>query len=110
MNSDLPKVLHEIAGAPMLVHAMKAGAALEPARTVIVAGHGADLVEAAAKAYDPMTRPLRSSPNNWAPPMPSHRRAKRWRVLTAMPLCFMATRPLSSPETLAAMTRRTADP
>ena len=53
MNSDMPKVLHEIAGAPMLVHAMKSGAALEPEHTVIVAGHGAALVEKAAKAYDP---------------------------------------------------------
>ena len=53
MNSDLPKVLHEIAGAPMLVHAMKSGAALAPAKTVVVAGHGAALVEKAAKAYDP---------------------------------------------------------
>ncbi|SIT80891.1 UDP-N-acetylglucosamine pyrophosphorylase /glucosamine-1-phosphate N-acetyltransferase [Yoonia rosea] len=53
MNSDLPKVLHEIAGAPMLVHAMKAGAALEPAQTVVVAGHGAERVTKAAKAYDP---------------------------------------------------------
>lgn len=53
MNSDLPKVLHEIAGAPMLVHAMKAGATLAPERTVVVAGHGFDAVEAAAKAYDP---------------------------------------------------------
>ncbi|MDC1399408.1 bifunctional UDP-N-acetylglucosamine diphosphorylase/glucosamine-1-phosphate N-acetyltransferase GlmU [Yoonia sp.] len=53
MNSDLPKVLHQIAGAPMLVHAMKSGGALDPAHTVIVAGHGANLVEAAAKAYDP---------------------------------------------------------
>jgi len=53
MNSELPKVLHQIGGAPMLVHAMKSGGALDPAHTVIVAGHGADLVEAAAKAYDP---------------------------------------------------------
>ena len=53
MNSDMPKVLHEIAGAPMLVHAMKSGAALAPAKTVVVAGHGAALVEKAAKAYDP---------------------------------------------------------
>ncbi|MGO4915588.1 bifunctional UDP-N-acetylglucosamine diphosphorylase/glucosamine-1-phosphate N-acetyltransferase GlmU [Pseudogemmobacter sp. W21_MBD1_M6] len=52
MNSDLPKVLHQIAGAPMLVHAMKSGAALMPERTVIVAGHGADQVKAAALAYD----------------------------------------------------------
>ena len=52
MNSDLPKVLHEVAGAPLLVHAMKAGAALAPDRTVIVAGHGADAVKKAALAYD----------------------------------------------------------
>lgn len=53
MNSDLPKVLHKIAGAPMLVHAMKAGASLDPEKTVIVAGHGAEQVTAAAVAWDP---------------------------------------------------------
>ena len=53
MNSDLPKVLHPIAGAPMLVHAMKSGAALPPAQTIVVAGHGAEIVEKAAKSYDP---------------------------------------------------------
>ena len=52
MNSDLPKVLHKVAGAPLLVHAMKAGAALDPARTVIVAGHGAEAVAKAARAHD----------------------------------------------------------
>ena len=51
MQSDLPKVLHKIAGAPLLVHAMKSGASMEPARTVIVAGHGADLVGAAARDW-----------------------------------------------------------
>lgn len=51
MKSDLPKVLHAVAGAPLLIHAMKSGAALEPARTVIVAGHGSDAVEAAAKDW-----------------------------------------------------------
>ncbi|GAA6187439.1 bifunctional UDP-N-acetylglucosamine diphosphorylase/glucosamine-1-phosphate N-acetyltransferase GlmU [Litorivita sp. NS0012-18] len=52
MNSDLPKVLHQIAHAPLLVHAMRAGSALVPERHIVVAGHGADLVEAAARAYD----------------------------------------------------------
>ncbi|WP_420863056.1 bifunctional UDP-N-acetylglucosamine diphosphorylase/glucosamine-1-phosphate N-acetyltransferase GlmU [Algirhabdus cladophorae] len=56
MNSELPKVLHEIAGAPMLVHAMKSGAALEPDHTIVVAGHGAELVEKAASAWDPSTQ------------------------------------------------------
>ncbi|KPP85639.1 MAG: UDP-N-acetylglucosamine diphosphorylase/glucosamine-1-phosphate N-acetyltransferase [Rhodobacteraceae bacterium HLUCCO07] len=52
MNSDLPKVLHPVAGAPLLIHAMKSGAALAPERTVIVAGVGAEDVAAAAQAFD----------------------------------------------------------
>ena len=53
MNSDLPKVLHPIAGAPLLHHAMQTGSALDPARTIVVAGHGAEQVQAAALDYDP---------------------------------------------------------
>ncbi len=53
MESDLPKVLHKIAGAPMLAHVMKAGNSLEPEKVVVVAGHGADLVTKAAHDYDP---------------------------------------------------------
>lgn len=52
MKSDLPKVLHQIAGAPMLVHAIAAGQVLEPSKVVVVAGHGADAVSEAAKNYD----------------------------------------------------------
>ena len=52
MNSDLPKVLHKVAGAPLLAHAMAAGASLEPERTVIVTGHGADQVRDAAHEID----------------------------------------------------------
>jgi bifunctional UDP-N-acetylglucosamine pyrophosphorylase/glucosamine-1-phosphate N-acetyltransferase len=52
MNSDLPKVLHPIAQAPMLAHAMQAGAALAPDRTIVVAGHGAEAVTRAAAEFD----------------------------------------------------------
>ncbi len=52
MKSDLPKVLHEIAGAPMLVHAMKSGATLAPEKTIVVAGHGAEHVDKATRSYD----------------------------------------------------------
>lgn len=52
MNSDLPKVLHKVAGAPLLHHAQQAGAALGPERVVVVAGHGAEAVSAAARAWD----------------------------------------------------------
>ena len=53
MNSDLPKVLHPLAGAPLLVHALKAGDALAPARSVVVAGHGAEAVGRAARDWNP---------------------------------------------------------
>ena len=52
MNSELPKVLHRLAGAPLLHHALKSGAPLSPGRTVVVAGHGADLVAKAARDWD----------------------------------------------------------
>ncbi|MGR3503911.1 bifunctional UDP-N-acetylglucosamine diphosphorylase/glucosamine-1-phosphate N-acetyltransferase GlmU [Pseudaestuariivita sp.] len=52
MLSDLPKVLHKVAGAPLLWHAMRAGAALEPARQIVVTGHGGEEVAASAMAYD----------------------------------------------------------
>lgn len=40
MKSALPKVLHPIAGRPMVQHVVDAASALEPARTVLVYGHG----------------------------------------------------------------------
>ncbi len=52
MNSDLPKVLHQIAGAPLVVHAMEAAAALAPERMIVVTGHGADKVEKAVTDHD----------------------------------------------------------
>lgn len=56
MNSDRPKVLHPLAGAPILAHALRAGAALGPERVVVVAGHGAEEVAAAARALEPEVR------------------------------------------------------
>lgn len=53
MKSDLPKVLHPIAHAPMLIHAIDAAQSLRPERTIVVAGHGAAQVEEAARAHDP---------------------------------------------------------
>ncbi|WP_417244730.1 bifunctional UDP-N-acetylglucosamine diphosphorylase/glucosamine-1-phosphate N-acetyltransferase GlmU [Celeribacter sp.] len=52
MNSDLPKVLHPIGNAPMFAHALASGAALDPERTVLVVGHGADQVAAEAAKID----------------------------------------------------------
>ncbi len=53
MNSDRPKVLHTLGAAPLLHHAMRAGQALDPARCIVVTGHGAEAVTKAARAFDP---------------------------------------------------------
>jgi bifunctional UDP-N-acetylglucosamine pyrophosphorylase/glucosamine-1-phosphate N-acetyltransferase len=49
MKSALPKVLHPIAGLPMLGHVLATAAALKAARTVVVVAPGMDQVAAAAK-------------------------------------------------------------
>ena len=50
MKSALPKVLHRLAGKPMLQHVLDAAAQMRAARTVVVTGHGAEQVEAAVAA------------------------------------------------------------
>jgi bifunctional UDP-N-acetylglucosamine pyrophosphorylase/glucosamine-1-phosphate N-acetyltransferase len=45
MKSDLPKVLHRVAGRAMLDLVLDAAAALKPARTVVVSGPGMDPIE-----------------------------------------------------------------
>lgn len=50
MKSDLHKVLHSIAGRPMVLHLLDSLGALEPARTVIVVGSGRAEVEQAVGA------------------------------------------------------------
>ena len=47
MKSDLHKVLHPIAGQPMLDHLLASAAELEPARQVVVVGSGREQLEAA---------------------------------------------------------------
>jgi len=59
MRSAQPKVLHEIAGRPMLAHVLAALAPLGPAATVVVVGPGMDAV---AKAAAPATAVLQPSP------------------------------------------------
>ncbi|MCC6002211.1 MAG: bifunctional UDP-N-acetylglucosamine diphosphorylase/glucosamine-1-phosphate N-acetyltransferase GlmU [Pararhodobacter sp.] len=53
MNSDLPKVLHPLAGAPLLAHVLRTAQMLEPARLVVVTGHGAEAVTRAVDALAP---------------------------------------------------------
>lgn len=45
MKSQLPKVLQPLAGQPLLAHSLASVAALNPAQTVVVVGHGSDQVQ-----------------------------------------------------------------
>lgn len=45
MKSSLPKVLHEVAGRPLLGHVLETARGLSPERIVAVVGHGAELVK-----------------------------------------------------------------
>lgn len=47
MRSSLHKVLHPVAGRPMLAHVLRAARGLDPARLVVVVGHEAEQVRAA---------------------------------------------------------------
>lgn len=47
MRSDLPKVLHPLAGEPLVAHVVRSARAAGVTRIVVVVGHGAPQVEAA---------------------------------------------------------------
>ncbi|HEX6723134.1 MAG TPA: bifunctional UDP-N-acetylglucosamine diphosphorylase/glucosamine-1-phosphate N-acetyltransferase GlmU [Burkholderiaceae bacterium] len=49
MKSSLPKVLHRLAGRPLLLHVLDTCAALQADRTVVVTGYAAERVEQAVR-------------------------------------------------------------
>jgi bifunctional UDP-N-acetylglucosamine pyrophosphorylase/glucosamine-1-phosphate N-acetyltransferase len=52
MRSDLPKVLHPLAGRALLAHVLDTAHALSPRMTIVVHGHGAERVRAAFPQAD----------------------------------------------------------
>jgi bifunctional UDP-N-acetylglucosamine pyrophosphorylase/glucosamine-1-phosphate N-acetyltransferase len=52
MKSNLPKVLHPLAGRPLLEHVVQTAAALQPAAVHVVVGHGAGEVRGALASYN----------------------------------------------------------
>jgi bifunctional UDP-N-acetylglucosamine pyrophosphorylase/glucosamine-1-phosphate N-acetyltransferase len=52
MYSALPKVLHPLAGRPLLAHVIDAARALSPTKIIVVTGHRAELVREAVEAPD----------------------------------------------------------
>ena len=52
MKSRLPKVLHRVAGKPLLEHVLITAQRLQPLAIHVVIGHGSEEVEAALSSYD----------------------------------------------------------
>src|SRR5258706_7501246 len=52
MHSQLPKVLHPLAGRPLIAHVIAAARALKPKRICVVYGHGGKQVSKAVAAPD----------------------------------------------------------
>ena len=106
MRSDLPKVLHEVAGAPLLSHALAAGEALAPERTVVVAGEGADLVRMATLVEAPDADVVIQEERRGT----AHAVAQAREALAGLPVatrsCSTATRRSSGPTRSAAWPRR----
>ena len=49
MASTRPKVLHRMAGRPLIEHVLRAAATLSPATTTVVVGHQADIIQQAVE-------------------------------------------------------------
>lgn len=52
MHSELPKVLHSLAGRPLLAHVIAVARLLSPQKIVVVVGHGGEQVRKAVEAPD----------------------------------------------------------
>jgi bifunctional UDP-N-acetylglucosamine pyrophosphorylase/glucosamine-1-phosphate N-acetyltransferase len=46
MKSRLPKVLHQVAGRPLIEHVLKTAASIAPATTILIVGHQAETLKA----------------------------------------------------------------
>ncbi len=64
MKSARPKVLHEVAGKPLLGHVIETAKALNPDKIVVVTGHGRALVEGYIKARFPGVETALQDPQN----------------------------------------------
>ena len=62
MKSRHPKVLHRLAGEPLLGHVMQAVRALNAPQTIVITGHGAEDVEAYLREVDPQVHCVRQMP------------------------------------------------
>lgn len=103
MNSDLPKVLHEVAGKPLLEHVGDAAHASGVGRIVVVIGKGADRVREtfASRGWDFVEQPERLGTADAV-----RRAEQQLRGFDGEVIVLAGDVPLLRGETLATMRRR----
>jgi bifunctional UDP-N-acetylglucosamine pyrophosphorylase / glucosamine-1-phosphate N-acetyltransferase len=102
MNSDTPKVLHQVAATPLLHHALFTAHSLEPSRIVVVTGHGGEAVAASATAYSEAVETVIQDPQLGT----AHAVAQAAPLLSNAPgeaIVLYADTPLIREDTLRAM-------
>jgi bifunctional UDP-N-acetylglucosamine pyrophosphorylase / glucosamine-1-phosphate N-acetyltransferase len=102
MKSALPKVLHRVAGCPMIRYVLQTAASLSPTTTTVVVGHLAGEVQAALAGH-PGLRYVRQVPQAGT----AHALLQTKGVLGGMQgtlIVLSGDVPLLSPETLARLT------
>ena len=116
MRSALPKVLHPLAGRPLLAHVLDTARRLEPARVIVVYGHGGETVPDALRdsgASFVLQEPQRGTGHAVMQALPILPAAGTTLVLYGdVPLVRADTlRPLlSKPDALCLLTAKVADP
>lgn len=101
MKSALPKVLHPVAGRPMINHVLAAAEALDPARIVVVVAPG---MESVAAAVAPHATAIQEKPLGTAHAVLAARAALQAELAAgANVLVLYGDGPLILPETLNAM-------
>jgi bifunctional UDP-N-acetylglucosamine pyrophosphorylase/glucosamine-1-phosphate N-acetyltransferase len=58
MQSEIPKVMHEVGGKPMLAHVLATARMLQAQKTHVVIGHGAELIKQAFSNSDTGVEPI----------------------------------------------------
>lgn len=95
MKSQVPKMLHPLAGEPMLKHVLRAAEALKPERLVVVVGHeGKKIKEAIGNRYDYVEQ---GGPRGTGHAVLTARRRMEGRSDTV--LVLYGDHPLTTPET-----------
>jgi len=106
MQSDLPKVLHTLAGQTMLAHVLDSARQLDPARIIVVVGHGAERVQAACQAPDlhfVLQQPQQGTGHAVQQAAPLLRESDTDKLSPDVTLVLYGDVPLVQPETLRAL-------